>query len=197
MAQALFSRRGLVKGASAAGVVLMAGGHTPYGQWTVYRRRNLFIVASRTDEQAVALARSLAEGLAREVPESHARMTRATDPVRVASLLATGQLDVAVVSRDDAAAMLAGTGEYRAVGPAPLRRLASLGVHVMVAVESFRPRHAYILASAVDHLRSELPLPAPTQDDEPPLLTDHAGAVAYRSGDALPPADGGPSQATP
>jgi hypothetical protein len=163
------------------------GAHTPYGQWTVYRQRNLFIVASRTDQQAVALARALAEGLAREVPESNARMTRATDPVRIASLLATGQLDVAVVSREEAAAMLTGAEEYRAVGGVPLRRLAHLGAHVMVAHESFRSRHAYILAAAVDHLRADLPLSAATPGEEPSHLADHAGAAAYRSGAPLPP----------
>jgi hypothetical protein len=190
MSHAPLSRRGLIKATAAAAAVLVAGGHTPYGQWTVYRRRNLFIVASRTDEQAVALARTLAEGLAREVPGSYARMTRATDPVRVASLLATEQLDVAVVSRDEAAAMLVGTGEFRAIGPVPLRLLALLGVHVMVAVESFRPRHAYILAAGIDHLRPTLAVSE--HAGAAPRLAEHVGAAAYRKGEPLPPAGDAP-----
>ena len=51
-----FSRRGFAQLAIAAAAILFMGAHTPYGQWTVYRQRNLFIVASRTDPQAVALA---------------------------------------------------------------------------------------------------------------------------------------------
>ena len=110
-------RRLAIKMTMAALAAATAGGHTPYGQWTVYRQRNLFIVASRTDEAALALARAVVEGLSTELPESRAKVTRATDPVRIASLLATGQLDVAVVSRSEAAAMLVGSGEFRAVGP--------------------------------------------------------------------------------
>ena len=184
-APGLFTRRGVMRlGVTALGAVLV-GAHTPYGQWTVYRQRNLFIVASRTDPAAVDLARNLAKGLAAELPESHARMTRATDSVRVASLLATGQLDVAVVSRGDGVAMLGGAGEYRAIGPIPLRALADLGDHVLVALESFRARHAYLLASAVDHLRNGLPSqPAAAPSASVP---EHEGATAYRSRLPLPP----------
>jgi hypothetical protein len=179
------SRRGILRLAGLGlGTVLFAG-HTPYGQWTVYRRRNLFIVASRTDPEAVALAYALADGLAVQLPTSHARMTRATDPVRVASLLATGQLDVAVVARADAAGMLAGAGDFRAVGPVPLRRLADLGARVLVALESFRNKHAYLLADAVEHLRPTLPILAAAAADLP-AVPEHVGALAHRTGLPLP-----------
>jgi hypothetical protein len=182
-----FSRRGVVRLGAAALGALFVGAHTPYGQWTVYRQRNLFIVASRTDPAALDLARALADGLARELPESHARMTRATDPVRIASLLATGQLEVAIVSHGEAAAMLAGAGGYRAVGTMPLRKLAELGGHVLVALETFRDRHAYLLAAAVDHLRPGLPVAPAAASEALPALPDHEGALAYRSGLPLPP----------
>src|SRR5688500_18178511 len=151
-------RRQLTKVAAAIVAAVAVGAHTPYGQWTVYRLRNLFIVASGTDAQAANLARALAEGLSRELPESHARMTRATDSVRIASLLATEQLDVAVVSRDEAALMLAGTGAYREVGPVQVRAIASLGEYVLVTVERFAARHAYLIAAAVEHVRAGLPI---------------------------------------
>jgi hypothetical protein len=180
-----FSRRSMLRLAGLGLGSVLFTGHTPYGQWTVYRRRNLFIVASRTDPDAVALAYALAGGLAVQLPTSHARMTRATDPVRVASLLATGQLDVAVVARADAAGMLAGTGDFRAVGAVPLRRLADLGAHLLVALESFRNKHAYLLADAVEHLRPTLPIPAGAAADMP-AVPEHVGALAYRTGLPLP-----------
>jgi TRAP-type uncharacterized transport system substrate-binding protein len=157
--------------------------HTPYGQWTVYRRRNLFIVASRTDAAAVELAQALVKGLARELPESHARFTRATDPVRIASLLATGQLDVAIISQDEAASMHAGLGAFKGIGPVPLRFLTELGSHLFVAVESFRDRHAFLLTKAIEHLRSDLPLAAASS--LPPPIPEHPGAAAYRGGQIL------------
>jgi hypothetical protein len=180
-----FSRRGMLRLAALGLWSVLFAGHTPYGQWTVYRQRNLFVVASRTDPEAVALAYALADGLAAQLPTSRARMTRATDPVRVASLLATGQLDVAIVARADAAGMLAGAGDFRAVGTVPLRRLADLGAHLLVALESFRNKHAYLLADAVEHLRPNLPISAGAAADLP-AVPEHVGALAYRTGLPLP-----------
>jgi hypothetical protein len=160
---------------------MLLAAHTPYGQWTVYRQRNLFIVASRTDEPALLLARAIVDGLAVELPESHARVTRATDPVRIASLLATGQLDVAVVSRGDASAMLAGSGDFRAVGAVSINLLAELGAHLMVTMDTFRPKHAYLLALSVDHLRQKLPVVAASASDSS-KLPFHPGAAAYYNG---------------
>ena len=183
------SRRNTARLIAATMAMVAVGAHTPYGQWTVYRQRNLFIVASRTDPHAVVLADALAVGLARELPESHARMTRASDPVRIASLLATGQLDVAIVSRSEAAGMSSGSGAYRAVGPVPIRTLAELGAHFFVTVETFKKRHAYLLAAAVEHLRSSLPVAAEATSSQPLMLPEHPGAAAYRGGAPLPDSD--------
>lgn len=176
-------RRHCAKLLAATLAVVALTAHTPYGQWTVYRRRNLFIVASRTDTSAVELAQALAKGLTRELPESHARFTRATDPVRIASLLATGQLDVAIISQDEAASMRAGSGAFKGVGPIPLRLLARLGRHLLVTVESFRDRHAFLLAEAIEHLRSSLLLAAAPSLPLP--ILEHPGAAAYRGGEML------------
>jgi hypothetical protein len=167
---------------------LIAGGHTPYGQWTVYRRRNLFVVASRDDPEALRLAKELVEGLARELPESRAMMTRASDSVRIASLLATDQLEVAILAPHEAQEMLAGAGKYRATGPVPLRVLAKLDGHLLVTVESFRNRHAFLLAQAVDHLRAGSAAAA-SASHSPLTVPDHPGAVAYRNGLPLPEAE--------
>jgi hypothetical protein len=176
-------RRQAARVLTATLAVMALTAHTPYGQWTVYRRRNLFIVASRTDTPAVELAQALVKGLARELPESHARFTRATDPVRIASLLATGQLDVAIISQGEAASMHAGLGAFEGIGPIPLRLLAELGSHLLVTVESFRERHAFLLAKAIEHLRPGLPLVAASSLPLP--IPEHPGAAAYRGGKIL------------
>jgi hypothetical protein len=181
VAAAAQRRRDVLKLAAAALASVVLGAHTPYGQWTVYRQRNLFIVASRTDPRALLLTRMIVHGLARELPEARARVTRASDPVRIASLLATGQLDVAVVSREDAAGMVAGSDGFRAVGAVPLVSLANLGRYELVAMESYKARHAYLLARAVDHMRPVLP---PTARDSP--VPTHTGALVYFAGGPLP-----------
>jgi hypothetical protein len=171
---------------------LIGAAHAPYIQWTIYRRRNLFIVASRTDAAAIALAERLAEVLARELPTSHARYTRATDPVRVASLIATDQIEVAVVSRGEAAEMIAGKGPFAAVGPVPVRLLFDLGAHVLIALATFKQTHAYLLAHTLDHARGRLQIEAGAIGA--PQVPDHPGALAYRQGLEMPKdaqADGG------
>jgi TRAP-type uncharacterized transport system substrate-binding protein len=126
------------------------------------------------------LAKILVEGLAVELPESHARMTRASDVVRIASLLATGQLEVAIISREAATAMFAGSGDFKAVGPVPLRALAKLDRHLLVTVESFKASHAYLLTAAVDHLRPSLQSSAGPTQSQP--IPDHPGALRYHLG---------------
>jgi hypothetical protein len=181
------NRRELARLALAAALVPALMAHTPYAQWTIYRRRNLFVVASRADEEAVRLARAVAEGLAAELPDSHARFTRASDAVRVASLLKSGQLDVAVIGRGEAGPMQAGAGAYAAVGAVPLRLLAQLGDHLLVTVEGFKDRHAFLLAQVLDELQGDLPLPglAAPQDVAVPY---HPGALDYRRGEPFPAA---------
>ena len=170
-------RRLLLRMAGGAFVALLLTAHTPYGQWTVYRQRNLFIVASRTDPHALDLARTLVRGLARELPQAHARVTRATDTVRIASLLATRQIEIAIVSADQAPHMLRGTNEFKSVGPIHLRLLVDLGDHLMVSVLSFSERHAFLVTEAVEHLRSELP--GATASSGPLRIPPHPGAAAY------------------
>jgi TRAP-type uncharacterized transport system substrate-binding protein len=176
------NRRHLVRLGAAALAGLIAGAHTPYGQWTVYRQRNLFIVASRTDPRAVALTRAVVKALAEELPESHARLTRASDPVRIASLLATGQLDVAIISREQALFMMAGSGEFRAVGPLSVRSIAELGGYLLVALASFQDRHAFLLAKAIGHMRPGLTL---EQISEPSPIPVHLGAADFYAGNPL------------
>ena len=173
---------------------MAVGGHTPYAQWTVYRRRNLFIVAARTDEPATILARALVEAFAAELPESHARFTRASDAVRVASLLRTGQLDLAVIARQDATAMLDGAAAYAGVGPVPLRLLADLGEHLLVTVADFKDRHAYLLAQVLEQMDGR-PVAAASAATEDLPIQYHPGALAYREGKALPADDADEAEA--
>lgn len=181
------SRRQAVKLVAAGLAAAALQGHTPYAQWTIYRKRNLFIVASRTDAEAVALAEAIADGLAAELPDSHARFTRATDPVRTASLLRTGQLEVAVIAWNEAEPMAAGTGPYESVGPVPLQLLAVLGRHLLVTVAAFKDRHAFLIAQALDPMSDRLGLVELAAAEAAPLPA-HPGALAYRRGQAIPAA---------
>ncbi|MEM8646672.1 MAG: hypothetical protein AAGF86_10045, partial [Pseudomonadota bacterium] len=68
---------------------------------------------------------------------------------RLASLLGTDQLDVAVLSRDDAVAMRGGEGKFAPYGKIPLVLLANLNDYVLIAHERFPTRHAWLVSKTL------------------------------------------------
>ena len=105
-------------------------GHTPYRQWAAYRKNRLIFVASEVDEVSLRLGASVAETLAARLPQSKAMMATTATTVDVVSLLTSAQLDVALLTSDDAYQAVRGAGKFegRAV---PLRALAVFGSSVL------------------------------------------------------------------
>jgi hypothetical protein len=93
-----------------------AAGHTPFPQWKVYRKLHLFIVVNRQDPVACELGDAIALTLATELPESRALVTHARDALRLASLISTQQLDVALVHHSELAAWRQGESPYDSAG---------------------------------------------------------------------------------
>ena len=172
-----FLARGM-RAAGALGLWAALAAHTPYRQWTVYRRRHLLILASKTDPEGFRLCRAVAETLAAHLPDSKARPSRAPNFARVASLLGTRQMEVAVVPRDQAAALSA--GRLDGAGPIGLLRLFDFGAHVVVARAEFPDEHAYLVVRVLDEHRDSLPAKwaAPAGPDES-SLPPHPGALDY------------------
>src|SRR5438034_10365547 len=105
-------------------------GHTPYRQWQVYRKSRLIFVVSEMDEVSLRLGSTIAPALAARVPESKAMMATAGTAVEVVKLLRGEQLDVGLLTSDDAYEALQGAGRFK--GPAaPLRTLAAVGSSVL------------------------------------------------------------------
>ncbi len=126
-----------------------ARAHTPYGQWVVYRKKHLLIGSHRADPPTYAEAKRLAAVLAERLPKSRSRVARAPTAGRLASLLGTDQLDVAVLSRDDAVAMRSGEGKFAPYGKIPLALLANLDAYVLIAHERFPARHAWLVSKTL------------------------------------------------
>ena len=156
----------------------MLCGHTPYRQWKVYRQRHLLIVASKTDQEGFRLCRALAETLAAHLPDSKARPSRAPNAARVASLLGTGQMDVAVLPRGQATALA--TDPQDGTEPLRLMLLMNFGAHVLVSRADFPDDHAYQVVRTLDLEREVLPgagtAPGPFAGSSLPL---HPGAREY------------------
>ena len=155
-------------------------GHTLYGQWVAYRRKHLLVGCHRRDPETYALAKRLVAELAESLPAAKARPARAPHPERLASLLGTDQLDIAILSARDCAGMAAGQGRFEPYGALPLRLLAPYGGHLLIAHARFPDRHAWAVRAALsDHDDA-----SPAQGN--PALDWHPGAAAWQAGKPQP-----------
>jgi TRAP transporter TAXI family solute receptor len=105
-------------------------GHTPYRQWQVYRKNRLIFVASEVDEVSLRLGASIEQALVARLPRSKAMMATTATPVDVVGLLASSQLDVALLTSDDAYEAVKGAGKFKGQA-VPLRALAVFGSSVL------------------------------------------------------------------
>lgn len=131
---------------SSAGAVRA---HTPFGQWVVYRKKHLLIGAHRADPSTYKLAKLLTSILGHHLPDAKSRVARAPNSQRLASLLGTDQLDVAVLSHADAEAIRKGEGKFAPYGEIALNDLLDLGKYVLVAHERFPERHSELVIAAL------------------------------------------------
>jgi len=178
------TRRGVLKALSlAAGATLLCG-HTPYGQWTVYRKKHLLIGCHKTDPRTYDLAKQVVAVLGEHLPAAKSRVARAPTPGRLASLLGTGQMDICVLGWRDAQAMIAGQGQFKPYGALPLKLITPLGDRALIAHEKFRKRHAWLLAAAL----ADSALPTGMIASELPAPPWHPGAKAFREGAPEPQA---------
>lgn len=145
----MIRRRQLLRVGLAAAAGLLLGGHTPYKQWVVYRRKHLLIGCHKTDPRTYDLAKLAEALLAEHLPAAQARIARAPDAGRLASLLSTGQLDIAILAAADAVAMSKGLGAFAPYGQTALRVLIPLDDRVLIAQAGFPPRYAWLLTGAL------------------------------------------------
>ncbi len=170
-------RRFLTQALSVAGWALLTG-HSPYRQWVAYRQAHLLLFTTRDDPGSDELGERLAARLRETLPDSRAQVARAPHVDRVASLLASGQADTAVLAQELAVALLRGEPPFAEYGPVPLRALGRGERYILVCRDDFKPRHAYLVAEAL--CQGEAPLlllPDPNY-----ALPPHPGALAAAGG---------------
>ena len=119
-------------------------------QWYVFRANHLIIVTGDTGPGAFALAEAVAATIAAHLPESKAMAARAQTPVDVVMLLQSNQLQVALLSADDAVEASSGGGRFKEDGPVRFRTLAVFFLpadahpiaYAHIVVRTFRWRRA-------------------------------------------------------
>lgn len=159
--------------------------HTPYGQWVVYRQKHLLIGAHRADPLTYEIAKRITKVLATHLPKAKSRVARAPNAGRLGSLIGTAQMDVAVLSREDAISMLKGEREFKIYDPIPIRYLAKLGDRVLIAHTRFPNRHAWLVTAA---LRDSALISQIDQIYDPELQW-HPGSLAFLKGETEAPTD--------
>jgi NMT1 family protein len=163
--------------AAAAGGVM---GHSPYRQWQAYRKGRLIIVTSAAEPASYPLGEAVATLLAGHLSESRALAARAADSLEIVKLLASHQLDLAILGAADARDAYEGRGRFAADGALPLRALAVLGSHLLVCREDFPAATAEAIASTLaEHWRGENAAPAtiPFHAGVPPVFPEVAARV--------------------
>lgn len=172
----MIARRTIVAAIAAGAIAPAAFGHTLYPQWVVYRRKHLLIGCHRKDPDTFRLAQDLAERINHAMPKAKARAARAPHPQRLASLIGTDQMEIAVLPRAEAREMRDGVGKFVPYGRIDLTRLADFGVHTLVAAGRFPQRHAWMVRAAIEDSGLQQSLPKDV------VLPLHPGAEAQMAG---------------
>jgi TRAP-type uncharacterized transport system substrate-binding protein len=180
-------RRLCIRLLGAGAAVSLLSGHSPYRQWDTYRKARLVLLVSAADEAAVRLAQALAALFANRLPKSRATYARARDTNDAIRLLASKQLDVALLRESDAHAALTGAEPFADNGGVALRTLGVFGEHLFVCLEGVPEASAHMLAETLtEHWRDIDPLlvqnagsPKPSRAPRVPL---HPGAMEFYRG---------------
>jgi len=182
------TRRDLLNYVLATSAWVMASGHAPYNQWRVYRQAHLLILTHKQDPASFLKAKKLAAMIAQRLPDSRAQVSLAPDRQRVASLIASRQIEVALLTPDEARDLNAGEAPMAGAGPVPIRVIASFGDYVLVGHAAFPEHHAYLLAEAIAGLGAELApeLRLAGSAGAAADLAGHPGALAFEQGQKLP-----------
>lgn len=183
MLRRTFVRAGIGLVGACAWVGLPAQAHTPYRQWVVYRRKHLLIGCHRQNPATYTLAQRIVAVLETRLPEARARVARAPTPGRLASLLATEQLDVALLDFADAAAMAGGEKRFAPYGRIDLSALFLFPGYALIGRTALPAKHAWLIAHALRD--SELDEPQSAGSDPP--LAWHRGVDLFLAG--APPPD--------
>jgi MFS family permease len=102
-----------------------------------------------------------------------------------ASLLTTGQLEVALLSAADVLALRDGRAPFDAFGPTDLNGLFAFGHYLLVCRPDFPAHHAYRVVQTLSENAAGIP-GAMSVDATASPVAIHAGARAYALGEPMP-----------
>ena len=116
-------RRAFLIAVSAALFPMSASGHSPWGQYAVYRQKHLLVLSTRDDSESYPFSKRLVEAINKEAPEASARPARAINLYRAYNLLRTDQFQFALLSKSNIEAMRSSMGPFAGKPPVVLKTI--------------------------------------------------------------------------
>lgn len=153
----------------------MAGAHSPWGQYVVYRQKHLLVLSTRDDADTYPYSKHLVEVINKSAPEANARRARAIDLNRAYNLLRTDQFQFALLSTSNVEAMRSATGPFGGKAPVDLKTVYKFEDLEFVVRADFAKNLVAIVTDAILSNHGSLPGALPPEE----LLkyaTLHAGA---------------------
>jgi hypothetical protein len=176
-------------GALASSAVLLpmqfAMAHTPYRFWDVFRKRNMQILTSHDDYIGDETGDVWVATLREKLPLSRAMVSRTQYMTRMASLLKTDQVKIAVLSYQHAQQMSTGEPPFEEYAPLKLDILVDNGKYLLVTLPNLPLYHGYLVTTALMEAADKLQLINPGQGRFG--MAVHAGAQAHYRGEKLSP----------
>jgi hypothetical protein len=163
----------------------LAMAHTPYRFWDVFRKRNMQILTSHADYIGDETGDVWVATLREKLPLSRAMVSRTQYMTRMASLLKTDQVKIAVVSYQHAQQMVKGEAPFEEYAPLQLDILVDNGKYLLVTLPNLPLYHGYLVTTALMEAADKLQLINPGQGRFG--MAVHAGAQAYYRGEKLSP----------
>ncbi len=176
-------------GALASSSVLLpmqlAMAHTPYRFWDVFRKRNMQILTSHDDYIGDETGDVWVATLREKLPLSRAMVSRTQYMTRMASLLKTDQVKIAVLSYQHAQQIVTGEPPFEDYAPLQLDILVDNGKYLLVTLPNLPLYHGYLVTTALMEAADKLQLINPGQGRFG--MAVHAGAQAHYRGEKLSP----------
>jgi hypothetical protein len=124
-------------------------GHAPWGQWQVYRMRHMLLLSVIEDPESYPFSKTIIESLEETLPEAKARPARARGFERVYNLLSTDQMSLVVLSKNNAIALLYGTGVFSEFSPVRMQIVYDFGEMLLLARPKMPDSHTWRITDAL------------------------------------------------
>ena len=131
--------------------------HSPWGQYHVYRQMHLLIMSTIPDGPTYPYSNKIVKAINEVNPEAKARPARAKNVESVHSLFKTKQIQLVLLSKSNAKALLEGSTPFSGLGPVEAKVLYAFGDLLLLVQNDFPNSKVWLLADAFKKIHKRLP----------------------------------------